>query len=296
MSSRLLVGAAFVIGCSALTACGGSWITPSGSGATINGSITSLTPSSVAIDTPVSGPADATADGDGSPAGLTVSVVGSSTQVTVDGSNRFTLEHVPGGDVVLRFQGPGLNSTVTVPAVQDGQTITIAVSVKNGLAELDSDDRSSTSGSLEPLEGRIDSLPPVAAAGTFVIDGTIVETNGKTTFTTGGASATFTDLALGIRVHVAGTADGAKLLATSVDIQNTNATLPVIVNGTVAGLTGTAASFQFTVDGTLVKGNATTTFTGNSAFADLANGSRVEVKGEPGNAFVLATSIHVNPQ
>jgi hypothetical protein len=295
MSYRLFVGAAFIVGCSAFTACGGSWIAPSGSGATINGSITSLTSSSVALEAPLSGPSDTAAAEDGSSAGLTVSVVGATTQVTVDGSNHFTLEHVPGGDVVLRFQGPGLNSTVTVPAVQDGQTITITVSVTNGLAELDSDDRSSISGSLEQLEGRIDSLPPVAAAGTFDIDNTIVETNAKTTFTNGGATATFADLALGIRVHVAGTADGAKLLASSVDIQNTNATLPIIVNGMVTGLSGTAASFQFTVDGTLVKGNSTTTFTGNSTFADLANGSRVEVKGEPGNAFVLATSIHVNP-
>lgn len=295
MSYRGLVGSALVIGCAAFTACGQSMTAPSGSGATINGSILSLTSPSAAVETPLSGPSDGAAGAGESPAGVTVSVVGSNTQVTVDGSNHFTLQNVPGGDVVLRFQGLGLDSTVTVPAVQGGQTITITVSIANGLAQLDSDDRSSTSGSLEQLEGRIDSLPPVAAAGTFVIDGTVVETNAKTTFTNGGASATFADLALGIRVHVAGTADGTKILATSVDIQNTDATLPVIVNGTVSGFSGTAASFQFTVDGTLVKGDSTTTFTGNSAFADLANGSRVEVKGQPGNAFVQATSIHVNP-
>jgi hypothetical protein len=268
---------------------------PSGSGATINGSILSLTSSSPAVEAPLSGPSDETASAGESPASVTVSVVGSNTQVTVDGTNHFTLQNVPGGDVVLRFQGPGLDSTVTVPAVQSGQTITITVSIANGLAQLDSDDRSGTSGSLEQLEGRIDSLPPVTAAGTFVVDGTVVETNAKTTFTNGGANATFADLALGIRVHVAGTADGAKILAVTVDIQNTDATLPVIVNGIVAGFSGTAASFQFTVDGTLVKGNTTTTFSGNSAFADLANGRRVEVKGQPGNGFVLATSIHVNP-
>ncbi len=78
-------------------------------------------------------------------------------------------------------------------------------------------------------------MPPVAAAGTFVIDGKVVETNAKTTFTNGSAtSATFADLALGVRVHVSGTAEGTKLLASRVEIQNTNATLPVIVNGTIA--------------------------------------------------------------
>jgi hypothetical protein len=295
MFHRRFVGSALVIGCAAFTACGGSMNAPSGSGATINGSILSLASSSVAVETPLSGPSDGAANAAESPAGVTVSVVGSNMQVTVDGSNHFSLQNVPGGDVVLRFQGPGLDSSVTVPAVQDGQTITITVSITNGLAQLNSDDRSSTSGSLEQLEGRIDSLPPVAAAGTFVVDGTLVETNAKTTFTNGGASATVADLGLGIRVHVAGTADGAKILAVTVDIQNTDATLPVIVNGLVADFSGTAASFQFTVDGTSVKGNSTTSFAGNSAFADLTNGSRVEVKGQPGNGFVLATSIHVNP-
>jgi len=292
MSYRRIVGSALIIGSAAFTACSGSMTAPSFSGATINGSIMSVTS---AVETPLSGPSDETANAGEAPAGMTVSVVGSNTQATVDGSNHFTLQNVPGGDVVLRFLGPGTDSTVTLPAVQDGQTITITVSIANGLAQLNSDDRSSTTGSLEQLEGRIDSLPPVTAAGTFDVDGTVVETNTNTTFTNGGASATFAALALGIRVHVAGTADGAKILAASVDIQNTDATLPVIVNGIVAGFSGTAAAFQFTVDGTLVKGNATTTFSGNSAFSDLANGRRVEVQGQPGNGFVLATSIHVNP-
>ena len=295
MFRRCVVGSALVLGCTAFTACGGSMIAPSGSGATINGSILSLTSSFAAVEAPRSGPSDEAAIASESPAGVTVSVVGSNTQVTVDSGNHFTLQNVPAGDVVLRFQGPGMDSTVTIPAVQTSQTITITVSITNGVAQLDSDDRSGTSGSLEQLEGRIDSLPPVTPAGTFDVDGTVVETNAKTTFTNGGASATFADLALGIRVHIAGTADGAKILAVTVDIQNTDATLPVIVNGIVSGFSGTAASFQFTVDGTLIKGNATSSFIGNSAFADLANGKRVEVQGQPGNGFVLATSIHVNP-
>jgi hypothetical protein len=97
-----------------------------------------------------------------------------------------------------------------------------------------------------------------------------------------------------MRVHVAGTPSGDTLVASTVMIQNTNATLPTALNGTVSLFTGTASSFSFTVNGTIVKGDATTAFTGNSSFGDLVNGKRVEVKAVPGNGFVTATSIHVN--
>jgi hypothetical protein len=289
---RFIIGSAltFSLVCSlvALSSCSASMTSPSGSGATINGSLTSSAPAP-------SGPSDEVADVDSAEAGITVSIVGSNVQVTVDGNGHFTLTNVPGGDVILRFQGPGGPSTITVPAVQDGENITITVTITGTTASLDSDSRSSTdAGGLLQLEGRIDSLPPVAAAGTFVINGTVVETSAGTSFVQGSSTAAFTDLVLGMRVHVSGTADGTKIKATRVDIQNTNATLPVIVNGTVAGFTGSASNFQFTVDGTLVKGDSTTGFSGNSSFSDLANGKKVEVKGQPGNGFVFATSIHVN--
>ena len=283
MGRNVVSGAALGIALIHLAACHSSMVAPSGSGATINGAITSTAP----------GPADEAAD-EAALSGLMVSIVGSSTQVMVDSSNHFTLTGVPGGDVVLRFQGTGVNATVTVPAVEDGEQITISVSIATNAATLVSDDRSTPAGSLEQLEGQIESLPPVSAAGTVVIDGTVVEVNGSTTFENGSAPAAFSDLALGIRVHVSGKADGAKILATDIDIQNTNATRPVIVNGIVSGFTGTASAFQFTVNGTLVKGTTATGFTGNSAFNDLANGVRVEVEGEPRNGFVTAESIHVN--
>ena len=54
---------------------------------------------------------------------------------------------------------------------------------------------------------------------------------------------------------------------------------------------GTIAAFQFTVDGRLVKGDATTEFFGNSAFSDLVNGARVEVKGSQRDGFVYATRM-----
>ena len=62
------------------------------------------------------------------------------------------------------------------------------------------------------------------------------------------------------------------------------------LKGTVSGLTGTALSFQFTVNGTTVKGDITTRFESgdddvadsrdsSGSFANLKNGAQVEVKG-----------------
>lgn len=287
MSRRLISGLIIVSAGLFAGACQ-SATAPSGAGATIHGTI-----NSTVARLEASGPSDAEAES--APAsGLTVSIPGSHDQADVDAGNHFTLSNVPTGNVVLRFQGTGVDATVTVPAVQDDEDITIGVSINGSSATLDSDDRSTSDASLLQLEGRIDALPPVAAAGTFVINGTIVETNGTTTFVNGGVTAAFADLVVGVRVHVSGTADGTKLLAARVDIQNTDATLPVVVNGVVSGLTGTASSFQFVVNGTTVKGTSTTAFTGHSSFADLANGKRVEVKAEPGNGFVTADSIHVD--
>jgi hypothetical protein len=65
-------------------------------------------------------------------------------------------------------------------------------------------------------------------------------------------------------------------------------------NGNVSEFTGTAAAFQFKVNGQLIKGDNLTVFFGNSSFAELANGKKVEVKGALKDGYVYATRIHVN--
>jgi len=278
-------------------ACNSSMTSPSKTGATINGSVSASSSSeSLTESQPASGPSDESATADSAPAlTLVVTIEGSKLQATVDADGNFTLTGVPAGNVKLRFRGTGVDSIVIVPSVEGGQTITIVVSIKSGSdeGELEADDRSGTAGGLRQLEGRVDAVPPVTAPGTFVVNGKTVVTNASTVFTDHGSSATFSNVAVGVRVHVAGTPSGDTLVASTVMIQNTNAALPVVVNGIVQGFTGTTSSFSFTVDGTLVKGDTTTSFNGNSAFADLANGKRVEVKAVQGNGFVTATSIHV---
>jgi hypothetical protein len=228
--------------------------------------------------------------------GITVSVSGTSITSGIDGAGRFNLVGVPPGDVNLAFSGPGVNATLSVTQVQPAETITLVVNVSGTTAEVESSARSG--GSEDQLEGRVESLPPTTAAGTFVVGGRTVKTDGSTKFLQGSATRSFADLQIGMRVHVRGRASGAALMASLVEIQNTNTSIPVEVNGVIDSLTGTAASFQFKIGSRLVKGDSATVFFGDGSnpksFADLKDGVRVEVKGEQRDGFVYASRLHIN--
>jgi len=226
------------------------------------------------------------------PAGLRVSVAGSNISALVDAAGHFSLKNVPPGRVDLQFTSNGGTALLSLTDLQTGQTITIAVILSGAAATLESESRAM--GREVQLEGRIESLPPTTPAGTLIVAGQSVTTNDATRFFLQGAASTFSALAIGQRVHVKGQTSGTSLVASVVDIQNTNVDVGLNVNGIVAGFTGPQSAFQFTVDGRLVKGDASTEFFGNSHFADLANGRRVEVKGSQRDGFVYATRIHVN--
>jgi Domain of unknown function (DUF5666) len=161
-------------------------------------------------------------------------------------------------------------------------------------------------------------------------------TNASTVFVSGTTTKSFADLKLGIEVEVRGTVSGNTVTATQVEIEdanedpepdprNPNPPAPnppppnpptpnppapnppsppapnppreAELSGTVAGLTGTAAAFQFTLGTTQVKGDATTVVTGDSSvpktFADLRNGETVEVHGTQQTGFVQAARIQI---
>ncbi len=73
----------------------------------------------------------------------------------------------------------------------------------------------------------------------------------------------------------------------------------VPINGDAISLTGSAASFEFRVNGLLIRGDAQTQFFGDgnrgSTFADFVNGSRVEVKALPREGYFYAVRLHLNP-
>ena len=227
------------------------------------------------------------------PPGLTVTINGTNITATVDANGNWVLRNAPSGTIELRFNGQGVTATVTITNVQNGQTVTITISLPDGSTATVESDRRRGVGD-EELEGRVESLPPTTAALSLVVAGQAVVTDATTQFFLNGAPATFSDLAIGQRVHVKGTMSGASLLAKIVMIQNTNTGGGLNLNGIVSNFSGTQSAFQFNVDGRLVKGDAATVFFGNSAFSDLVNGARVEVKGAQRDGYVYAQRIHAH--
>jgi hypothetical protein len=228
--------------------------------------------------------------------GVTVTVAGTGISSTVDVGGRFTLMNVPAGTVQLQLTGGGANASVTISSIQASQTVDVVVAVAGTTASLESEVRTGT-GEAE-LEGRVESLPPTQPALTFKAAGRTVKTDASTRFVDGSQARTFADLKIGMRVHTKGTLTGDQMTATLVELQNSNTSIPVEVNGVIDTLTGSSSGFSFKVGSRLVKGDANTAFFGDGdkpdTFADLKEGSRVEVKGEQRDDFVYAVRIHIN--
>jgi hypothetical protein len=239
-------------------------------------------------------------------AGGTIGVSGTGMTSGLDGAGHFTLANVPTGDLRLQVSSGGMSAMVPIAAVQAAQTIEIVVSVSGASANLESEVRHG-SGETE-LKGVVEAVPPATAGSAFRVAGKTVTTTASTTFVNG----TFAALKVGSRVEVKGTLAGDSLVAARVEIEDASTPIPpptsppptpgsepteAEFSGTISALSGGASSFQFTAAGRLVKGDATTTLLGSSdrarAFADLTNGSVVEVKGTQRNGFVQASRIRI---
>lgn len=228
---------------------------------------------------------------------MKVQVVGTEIVATVSLAGQFALNGVPSGQIQLHFFGAGVDATITIGQVTSGETITISVTVVGTSAVVESETRRAADQAEEQIEGRVESLPPTQAADTFVVAGRAVTTTATTVFTMGSATKTFADLAIGQRVHVKGTTEAGVFTARLVDIQNVQTDLPVNVNGVVSDLTGSELAFQFMVNGRMATGDNETVFFGNGGmtdFTDLADGVRVEVKGQLRDAAIYAVRIHIN--
>lgn len=287
-SQRLLVCVALA---AAVTACNSANPAEpsSASTATVNGSIVPAGGSSSAATAGVNSGSISAAST--TPPGLLVSVAGTAISASVDAAGKFQLKNVPPGLADLQFTAPGIAAKLGLSDLKGGDVVTVEISLTSSDATVESDRRSN--GKQEQLEGRVESLPPTTAAGSFVVAGRTVITSSSTTFYLQGQTATFADLALGMRVHVKGQTGTGGMTASSVNIQNTNTSAGLNINGTISGFTGTRAAFQFTVDGRLVKGDTATELFGNTLFSEVVNGARVDVKGSQRDAYVYATRLHV---
>jgi hypothetical protein len=228
----------------------------------------------------------------GAPAGLMVTVTGTSVTSGVDATGRFSLISVPPGSVELHFTGPGVDAKVPVGTVASGDSIEVHVTVTSTTAEVE--DTTSDHDSDREIEGRVEAVPPVTAAGQFNVAGATVTTNASTIYKLNGHTGLFTDILVGVRVHVKAQVSGTTVTATEVDIQNEQTTLPVEINGVISALAGTAAAFTFDVGTQHLTGGTATVFEGGRSFSDLHNGAQVEIKGALQNGAVFASSIHIN--
>ena len=287
----------FLVGAALLsTACGGRSASPTSPSVSSDGS---SSPSAATISGTVQGggaSALTAATNGGALTGVTVTVVGTSIGSSVDAAGRFTLVNVPPGSVQLRINGGGTDATVTLTPVQASQTIEVTLVVSGNSASVEAELRRGAGES--ELEGRVESLPPTTAALTFVAAGRTVKTDGSTQFVDGSVTRSFSDLRIGMRVHVKGQMSGDTFTAAKVEMQNSNPAVPVEVNGVIDTVTGSASSFQFKIGSRVIRGDSATTFSGSdpsaSGFTLLKDGVRVEVQGEQRDGFIFAMRIHID--
>ena len=121
--------------------------------------------------------------------------------------------------------------------------------------------------------------------------GRTVSVGGGCSFTASGQSAAFNSPVVGQRIAVKGQTGGAALIATSVDKLTPVPVGTVSVTGLIANFSGTPSAFQFTANGTQIRGDAATMFDAGSQFKQLGNGLSVQVIGAPQSGYVYATRL-----
>ena len=233
---------------------------------------------------------------------MTVSVVGTSSGATIDGSGHFTLTNVPPGRVDLHFMGNGADAHLILDGVASNQTLTISVRVSGSSASLD-DDRSGPNTDVE-LEGQVTST----SANTITVAGRQVNVTNSTMIVRGGTNIPLSSIHTGDRVEVHGTpasasAPSGPINATKIQVEDPNddddnddvdernevELKGRIANGSLAGSCATN-SLSFSIGSTIVRSNAATRFKDTSCAA-LKAGDSVEVKGTRQANAILASRI-----
>jgi hypothetical protein len=234
--SLLGLGGLAVVASLIWLACSGSPSTPSaaGGGVTVQGTVNSAS-STASTGSPTS---MAGAMGSATVAGISVSVVGASVTTTTDSVGRFVLNGVPSGSVTLHFQGQGIDATLTLTGLTDGETLTISVRLSGSKAELEPGETESPSP--EPVPSPAVSAFPtcfapsehaevegnITAVGTSSITVTqeshgafLCTVSSSTEIRHGHTKLALRDLHPGDHVHVSGTGAGASGGMCAIDAQ-----------------------------------------------------------------------------
>jgi len=249
----------------------------------------------------------------GGMSGVTVTVPGAGLTATTDGTGRFSLTGVPGGQVTLQFTGAATGS-MSLDDVAEHDTIQIEVHVQNGQIQ----DEQAQTGAQAQLEGKIVSVN--GGGHSFVIGQITVMVPSTATIRHGDQTLTFSDLIAGARVHVKGSLTGSTLTATRVEVQQSGGPGPgngngnggngnggsgnggnddndaneVELTGSVASLGGACPAVTFTTGGRSVVTTSNTRF--DLACASIANGTKVEVKGTSPTPSGIVTATRVKKE
>jgi Domain of unknown function (DUF5666) len=257
----------------------GSSNTVTGSGATINGSITGAALSALNLN----GGSFASLVGPG----ITVTVVGTSITAPVNPNGTFVLTNVPLGDIQLRFTGTGTDALLTVTGVNGGDELRITVNVSGSTATLQSVSRKDKLNKVE-IEGAVVS----GTCASFVVNGTTITTDAATTYSQGACA----NVVAGAFVQVKGsTLADATVRATEVKLKKADGDDdgPGKTKVELEGKVTAGACGSFTVKGTVVTTNAATVFK-NGRCAEVAIGVRVHVTGtRTGVGSALATQVNI---
>ena len=201
------------------------------------------------------------------------------------------LNGVPTGNVTLQFTGPGVNARATISDVKDQEVIRITVRVSGSQAIVNVMDRHNPQNGVE-VEGVITSIN--TGARTLVVNGRTISVPINAAIRHGDRGLAFTDLKVGQRVHVKGTADGSTVVASEVKLQDENETEQAEAEGTVSALSGGCPMLMFMVKLTKVTTSAGTQFRGASC-SGVANGVKVEVRGtRQTDGSIAATGVTID--
>lgn len=219
--------------------------------------------------------------------GLRVGVVGLTQSTQTDTHGRFTLTGLPGGQVTLRFEGPGVDARLGIGGLLDGRTLTIRVEVSANSAQLisaSSDGSPSPSPTPSPnpaddeaeFVGTVESVSPPS----LTVSGVAVLTDARTEIKRGNARITVAEIQLGETAKVEGAQqpDGS-VLAREIKLSGQG------VNGDeieLKGVIDSIAAPSLVVSGRTVVTDADTKFKGKGhieSLADLSVGDAVQVEG-----------------
>jgi hypothetical protein len=263
---------------------------PSGTattGATISGVVNGMSSASRAWSTAIGSTSNTT------PAGITVTVVGTTLSTSVSGTGTFALTGVPSGNIQLRFSGPGVDATLTITGVTAEQ-IQVVVTLSGSSANVDSMNRI-PAGAAAEIEGPIESIShgdrsmKVAGVEVKVRNAPIYHISTQVGITT---------LQVGYRVHVKGTKEHDYIIASEVVVKDATASpgtnLPSLeLQGALQGLAGTCPSVTFKVNGTPLAAASATEFR-NGLCAHLEEGTSIKLQGRrQADGSVLAEKVEM---